>query len=58
MIDLYAIAYIIQKFDWYQEKSDPESDIIQNKAVSPSLEKKILHAIACIIPKTIFIPYK
>ncbi len=40
-----------------KQKSDPESDIIQNKVIFPFVQTK-LYAVAYIIPKTKFVPYE
>jgi len=40
-----------------RQKSEPESDMIQNKVIFPFVQTK-LYAVAYIIPKTKFVPYE
>ncbi|OTY47081.1 hypothetical protein BK742_08490 [Bacillus thuringiensis serovar pingluonsis] len=56
IITCYSI-YNAKNLTGTRQKSDPESSIIQNEAISTIPPNK-LHAIACIIHKTKVVPYE
>ena len=56
IITCYSI-YNAKNLTGTRQKSDPESSIIQNEAIS-TIPRNKKHAIACIRRKTKFVPYE